>query len=177
MNEPQPEFIVIGVVLSPWGIHGQMQVAVETDFPQRFSPSSEVYIGGKPGVIEDVKWHKGRAIIKVAGIDSEDEAGELTGQYIEIHRDQLYNLAEDVYYHFQLIGLTVKTPGGDVLGEITEILTTASADIYVIRGQSGEILVPATDEYVKSVNLEQGVLVIEPVEGLLDLNAKKSKSG
>jgi 16S rRNA processing protein RimM len=175
MRNPQPEFIVIGTVLSPWGIHGRMQVVVETDFPQRFSPSSEVYIGGKSFVIGEVNWHKGRAIIGVAGIDREEEAKEMAGLLVEIHSDQLYDLGEDEYYHFQLVGLTAKTPGGDVLGEITGVLSMASADIYVIGGRTGEILVPATDEYVKSVDLEQGVLIVEPVEGLLDLNAKKPK--
>lgn len=174
--DTQPEFIIIGTILSPWGIHGHLNVEVETDFPQRFSRSSQVYIGRSPVVIDDVGWHKGRAIVKVTGINDEAAAEELRGKQIEVHRSQLYNLAEGEYYHFQLVGMTVETTGGDSLGEITEILTIASADVYVIRGKSGDILVPATDEYVKSVNLEQRIMVIEPVKGLLDLNVKKREN-
>lgn len=175
MKNSEPEFIIIGTIFSPWGNRGHLKVGVETDFPQRFSHSSRVFIGRKPVSIDEVNWHKGRAIVKVSGIDDEAAAEELTGELIEVHQSQLYDLADGEYYHFQLVGMTVETTGGDRLGEIAEILTTASADVYVIRSKSGDILVPATDEYVKSVNPEEGILVIEPVEGLLDLNAKKKK--
>jgi 16S rRNA processing protein RimM len=173
MKNPQPEYIIIGTIVSPWGLNGQLKVEVETDFPQRFSRSSQVYIDRKPVIINDVKWHKGNAIIKLEGLDGEEAAEKLSGQVLEIHRSQLYDLPEGKYYHFQLIGLKVKTTGGEILGEVSEILSTPSADIYVIEGQNGEILIPAIADVVKSVDPDRGFLVIEPVPGLLDLNEKK----
>jgi len=175
MKNPQPEFIIIGTIVSSWGFKGQVKVEVETDFPQRFSPSSQVYIERMPVIISDVKWHKGSAIIRLEGLDNEEAAEKLSGKVLEIHRSQLYALPEGKYYHFQLIGLKVKTAGGEILGEISEILATSSADIYVIQGQNGEILIPAIAEIVKSVDIDGGYLVIEPVPGLLNLNEKKPK--
>jgi 16S rRNA processing protein RimM len=175
MNSPEPEYITIGTVVSPWGLHGQMKVDVETDFPQRFSAASRVFINSQAKVIESVSWQRGRAVIKVEGVDTEDEAAKLSGTLVEIHHSQLFTLDEGEYYHFQLVGLRVETTDGEVIGEVTEIMTMASADIYVVKGQDGDILIPAIDEVVKSVEPERGVIVIEPVDGLLNLNRKKSK--
>jgi len=115
------------------------------------------------------------AIIKLEGLEREEEAEILSGKVIEVHRSQLYKLPEGKYYHFQLLGLKAKTTGGKVLGEISEILAASSTDIYVIQGDNGEILVPAISDIIKSVNPDDGFIVIEPVPGLLDLNEKKPK--
>ena len=174
-SNTEPEYITIGTIISPWGLQGHIKVNVETDFPQRFSPSSQVYIDRKAMVINEVAWHKGKAIIKLPGVDTEEEAHNLTGHVIEIHHSQLFSLKEDEYFYFQLIDLKVCTTSGDVIGKITEILSMASADVYVIKGDSGEILIPATDEIIHSVDLNKGIMVIEPMDGLLDLNRKKTK--
>lgn len=166
------EFIIIGKVLSPRGNKGKIKVEVATDFPERFSKSSNIYVNKQPVTIESVEWHSGKVIIKLDTINSIKDAEKLRGQYLEIHRDQPYQLPEDSYYHFQLIGLEVQTINGDVLGKITDILTGSSNDIYVVSGDRGEILVPAIEDIIKSVNLKEGILIIEPIEGLLNLNTR-----
>ena len=169
------EFITIGNILAPWGIKGKLKVEVVTDFPQRFAPSSKVYIDQQPMTIDSTEWHKGKAIIKLDTIGSIEDAEKLRGRPVEIHCSQLYPLPEGQYYHFQLIGLEVWTTQGEPLGNITEILTTPSNDNYVISGARGEILIPAIEDVVKSIDLKKGCLVIEPIEGLLSLNKKAAK--
>jgi len=171
----EPEYITIGTIVSPWGLQGYIKVNVETDFPQRFSASSQVFIDSQSMIIDEVTWHKGKAIIKLQGVDTEEEVDRLIGRVIEIHHSQLFSLENDEYFHFQLIGLEVITGEGVVIGKIKEILSMASADVYVITGKDGDILIPATDEVIKSVDLDNGVMVIEPMDGLLDLNEKKTK--
>lgn len=163
----EPVFITIGKILSPWGKEGQLKVAVETDFPQRFTSSSQVYINQQPATIDSARWHKGNAIIKLSSIDSVEDAEKLQGQLVEIHHSQLQPLPEGQYYHFQLIGLEVRTTQGELLGKITEILTKPSNDIYIVKGARGEILVPAIDDVVKLIDTDKGYLVIEPIKGLL----------
>jgi len=172
MKPPEPEFITIGKILAPWGIKGKLKVAVATDFPQRFAPSSKVYINRQPMSIESTEWLKGKPVIKLITIDSIEDAEKLRGQLIEIHQSQLQPLPEGQYYHFQLIGLEVWTSQGELLGNVTEILTTPSNDNYVISGAKGEILIPAIEDVIKSIDLNKGCLVIEPIEGLLSLNKK-----
>ena len=164
------EFIAIGEILAPWGSKGKLRVEVTTDFPDRFAPSSKVYINKKPVTIENTEWHKGKVIVKLNAINSIEDAEKLRGQLLEIHHSQLHNLPEGHYYHFQLVGLEVQTIEGEVLGNITEILTTSSNDNYVVSGTKGEILIPAVEDIVKSIDLNKGCLVIEPIEGLLSLN-------
>ncbi len=172
MKASEPEFITIGTILAPWGVKGKLKVTVATDFPQRFAASSKVYINRQPMTIDNTEWHKGKAIIKLNTIDSIEEAKKLPGQLVEIHRSQLQPLPEGQYYHFQLIGLEVRTTQGELLGNITEILSTPSNDNYVVSGAKGEILIPAVEDVIKSVDLDKERLVIEPIEGLLSLNKK-----
>ena len=168
----EPVYITIGRILSPWGKEGQFKVAVETDFPQRYTSSSKVYINQQSATIDSVRWHKGNAIIKLNSVNSVEDAEKLQGKLVEIHHDQLQPLPEGQYYHFQLIGLEVRTTQGDVLGRITEVLPKPSNDIYIVNGSKGEILVPAIEDVVKSIDLSRGRIVIEPIKGLLSLNEK-----
>jgi len=159
MKPYEPEFITIGKILSPSGIKGQLKVEVATDFPQRFAPSSKVYINHQPATIDSVEWRKAQAIIKLNTIDSIEDAEKLRGQLLEIHHGQLQILPEGQYYHFQLIGLEVLTTQGESLGEITEILTTSSTDTYVVNGARGEILIPAIEDVVRYIDLDKGYLL------------------
>ena len=172
MKPSELEFITTGKVLAPWGNKGKLKVEVATDFPQRFAPSSKIYINRQPMTIDSTSWHKGKAIIKVNTIDSIEDAEKLRGQLVEIHHSQLHTLPEGQYYHFQLIGLEVWTTQGELLGNITEILSTPSNDNYVVSGAKREILIPAIEDVIKSIDLDKGRLVIEPIEGLLNLNQR-----
>ncbi|MFC1921200.1 ribosome maturation factor RimM [Chloroflexota bacterium] len=175
MKPSESEFITIGKILSSWGTEGKLRVLVTTDFPQRFDPSSEVYLHGQTAIIESVEWRKGQAIIKLDIVNNIEKADKLKGELIEIHSSQLQSLPDGQYYHFQLIGLEVRTNNEEVLGEITEIITMSSNDTYVVKGKRGEILIPAIEEVIKTVDLDKGYIVIEPIKGLLDLNEKAAK--
>ncbi|MFC2069619.1 ribosome maturation factor RimM [Chloroflexota bacterium] len=152
-----------------------MKVMISTDFPQRFTPSSKVYLHRQPATIESVEWRKGQAIVKLDVVDSIEKADKLQGELIEIHRSQLQSLPEGQYYHFQLIGLEIRTTQEELLGEITEIITMSSNDTYVVKGSRGEILIPAIEDVIKSIDLDKGCIVIEPMKGLLSLNEKTAK--
>jgi len=164
------EFITIGQILAPWGVKGKLRVEVITDFPHRLAPHSQVYVDRQPMTIASAEWHKGTAIIKLDAIDSLEQAEGLRGQTLEIHHSQLQSLPEGQYYHFQLIGLEVWTTQGKRLGKVSRILSAKSNDNYVVRGDEGEILIPAIEDVVKAIDLESGRITIEAIEGLLNLN-------
>ena len=87
--------------------------------------------------------------------------------------NQAQPLPEDHYYHFQLVGLEVRTTGGEYLGIISEVLSGQSNDTYVVHGTDGELLIPAIEDVIKLVDLAQGYMKIEPIAGLLELNRRK----
>ena len=174
MKPPQMEFMTIGRILTTFGIKGKLKVKPETDFPQRFACGARVYINRQPMTVSDSEWHGDRLALKLETINSLEDARKLRGKVVEIHHSQIHSLPEGQYYHFQLIGLEVWTTRGERLGNITEIISAVSNDTYVINGEKGEILIPAIEDVVKSVYLEKGRLVIEPIEGLLELNRKSN---
>ncbi len=175
MKRKKSEFITIGSILSPWGVKGKLKVRVLTDFPERFAPGARVYIKQKAVTIEGVEWHKGMALVKMMAVDSIKAADALVGEDIEIQLGQLHPLPEGSYYHFELIGLMVFTTTGKRLGRITGILPTTSNDNYVVKGEGGEILIPATTDVIKSIDLNKKCITIEAIPGLLELNQKVAR--
>jgi 16S rRNA processing protein RimM len=167
MKSSEVEFITIGEVLAAWGTNGKVKVAVVSDFPQRFDATATVYINRQPMTIESTEWHKGKAIIKLDAIDSVESAQQLQGQPVEIHRSQVYPLPEGQYYHFQLVGLEVWTTQGELVGTVTEVLAGRSNDNYLVRGARGEVLIPAIDDVIESIDLDRGRITIEAIKGLL----------
>jgi len=163
-----PESLIVGRILAPWGIRGEVKVEVLTDFPERFAPGKAVYLNTSPLEIERCRSHKQHMVVKLVTIDSVEAAEKLRGQDLTIPSSELHPLPEGQYYTFQLIGLKVVTTEGQTLGRVTDIMTTPSNDIYIVEGKQGEILIPAIEDVVKSIELKKGRMVIEAIEGLLD---------
>ena len=172
MTGTENEFITIGRVLGHWGIKGKIRVSPMTDFPERFDSGETIYIEEQPYVIESTDWHKGNALVKLKNIESIDDAGEFTGKYFEISAAQVRPLKAGQYYHYQITGLKVMTTGGREIGAVTDVLTASANDIYVVTGKDGEVLIPATADIIKSIDLTKKVMIIEVVPGLLELNKK-----
>ena len=93
---------------------------------------------------------------------------ELAGMTVYASREEFPDLPEDEYYWFQIIGLEVYNEDGRYYGRIEEIIRTGSNDVYVVRDDKKELLLPMIDTVVKTVDLEAGKLIFHPVEGLLE---------
>ena len=162
-----PESLIVGRILAPWGIRGEVKVEVLTDFPERFAPQKVVHLNARPLEIESCRPHKQHLVVKLATIDSVEDAERLRGQVITIPSSELYPLLQGQYYTFQIIGLDVLTTEGQYLGQVTDIMATASNDVYIVESERGEILIPAIEDVVKSIDLQKGKIIIEAIEGLL----------
>ena len=169
------DYITIGRIIATQGVRGKLKLEVTTDFPQRFQPSARVYIDRQVVIIESIEWHKGIAILKLDTINSLEEAKKMVGKMIEIDESQLWPLSKGEYYQFQIIGLEVWTTHGELLGKVNQVLNTPSNDNYVVNGTNGEILIPAIEDVIVSIEPEKGYMTIEPIEGLLSLNRKAAK--
>ena len=149
-------------------MRGEIKAEVMTDFPERFDSQREICLNGHPLVIEKSRCHKGSIILKLSTIDSVEAAEKLQGQDLEIPLNRAHALPQDEHYRFQLTGLEVLSTEGESVGRISEILPTGSNDVYLVQGHRGEIPIPATEEVVKSIDLEKGQMVIEIIDGLLE---------
>ncbi len=162
-----PESLIVGHILGPQGTKGELKIRVTTDFPDRFSPGKKVYLDDRTLEIVSSRPHKQDVVLKLSGIDTRTDAEGLRGGTLTIPRSELRSLPEDEYYAFQLVGLEVVTTAGAGVGRIIDIMMTASNDVYVVEGEHGEILIPAIEDVVKSIDLEIGTMVIEAIDGLL----------
>ena len=94
---------------------------------------------------------------------------------MDIKPGQNNTLPEGQFYHDQIIGLQVKTTEGQILGKVTDVITGQSNDNYVVQGDAGEILIPAIEDVIISIDPPGGTITIEAIEGLLELNLKKPR--
>ena len=107
--------------------------------------------------------------MKLEQINNINEAELYREKIVTIEREKLGELPEGTYYIADLEGLTVKTIDGEILGEIEDVLKTGSNDVYVLKSQSRKpILIPVIDQVVKEVNIEDGYVLVELMEGLID---------
>ena len=119
-------------------------------------------------IIQSIRGKGAPLIIKFSNIDSIDAARELVGQTLYILRDHFPDLPDNEYYWFQIKGLRVFDEDGNYYGNIEEIIQTGSNDVYVVRDDEKELLIPMIDSVVKKIDLKSRELIFHPVEGLLE---------
>jgi 16S rRNA processing protein RimM len=158
--------VAIGRIGAPWGIHGDLKVQPLTDFQERFQPGAVLWVRAGRREVRRSRWSRGFVCLGLVGVESRDAAEELRGALLEVPEAELMPLPEGEYYRFQIIGLDVQTPDGTLLGQVAEILSTPSNDVYVVRGGPRELLLPAIEDVVKQVDLEAGRLIVEPLQEL-----------
>ena len=169
-----PEFVTIGRILKPHGVKGAIRVQPLTDDPERFSLLHRVFltrdeVTRTPFTVSRVQRSNRYIILSFEGIISVEEADQWREAYIEIPRNECLPLPAGSFYYFELIGLDVHTEQGERVGEIEDIFSTPASDIYVVRDGDREVLIPAVQEFVVRIDPEEGVVVISPIEGLLEL--------
>ena len=159
--------MAVGWVLGVHGSRGQVPVRVHSDAPHRFDPGQTLYCEDTPlRIIEASGRLANRVVLRFDGINSPASARLLAGKWLTVPQEQVDELPEGEYFHFQLIGLRVFTSSGEDLGSLTEIIETGSNDVYVIEGPGGQLLLPAIASVVLDVDLERGAMTVSLMEGL-----------
>ena len=149
------------------GRDGALNVQLLSDLPGRFDVGRELLVDGTTcPIVESRQIGPDTAIIRIEGISSRHQAAPLIGKYLSALPEPDVALEEGEYFHYQLIGLHVKTEDGEDLGELREILETGSNDVYIVMGTSGELLIPATAQVVVDVDLSSGVMLVNLPDGL-----------
>jgi 16S rRNA processing protein RimM len=167
------DLILIGRVARAHGNKGQVIVNLETDFPEeRFRPGETLLVGpsAQPRRIVDVKFHQGRPIVGLHGIETMNDAEGLSGAELKMPAAALAPLPEGTYYHHDLIGCEVRDRQGTAIGRVSAIEGPIDRSRLVIDGPRGEVLIPLAAEICVSVDPAARQIVVDPPEGLLDLN-------
>jgi 16S rRNA processing protein RimM len=172
------QFVAIARIVKPQGRRGEVAAEILTDFPSRFNKLRQVFLERpdrqpESAVVESACTHKGRIILKFAGIDSIDDANRLRSLHVLIRHEERRELPAHHYYVSDLVGCRVITEyeGHRELGTVTEVELTGGVDLLHVRRPSGrELLIPLAEAVCTRIDPEGKLIVVEPPEALLDLN-------
>jgi 16S rRNA processing protein RimM len=156
-------------VRRPFGVKGEMLLELLTDFPDRLTQAARLYVGQgrRPAEVESLRRHGQDMLLRLKEVGDRDAAERLRGEALCLRVDDLPPLPEDVYYFHQIEGLEVFTEQGEHLGRVAEILKTGANDVYVVRGEKGEILLPAIPQVIREVALEEKKILVRLMDGLI----------
>ena len=157
------EFLVIGQVSKPHGVKGEVKVFPLTDNMDRFKDLDYVLIEDVEYKIEGCKFQADRVILKLDKINSMDEAMKLKNLKLKVKREQGIELPEDSYYIADLMDCHVYDTEETYLGKVYDVIETGSNDVYWVKNEEEEILIPAIGSVVKDVNVQDGKIIIIPV--------------
>jgi 16S rRNA processing protein RimM len=168
--------VIVGRAGRPHGIRGEVVIGVRTDEPDlRFAVGAVVDVSTDPGktdgerlTVASARWHSGQLLVAFAGITDRTAASGLTGSWLSVDSSQLPDTGDpDEFRDYELIGLNVRTAGGEPVGVVTDVLHYGQ-DLLVVRRTEGEFMVPFVREIVPEVDIQAGLVVIDPPPGLLD---------
>lgn len=163
----------VGKIVNTHGIHGEVKVMASTDFPsERFADGQVVYanVGQKPPVkltIKTHRQHKQLELLTFNEVNDINEAEKYKGAQLQITQEQQEPLEKGTYYYREIIGLKVFSLQEEYLGTISEVMQTGANDVWVVRRENGkEILLPVIKDVIKEVDLAQGQIIVDWLEGL-----------
>lgn len=164
------EYLEAGKIVTTHGIRGEVKIMPYTDYPELLCDFERLFIGKNHEeiIVERSRAFKGMVIAKLEGIDTPEDAAKLRNKLLYMHRDDL-ELDEDTYFIQDLIGIEVSdADSGFLYGKITDVMQTGANDVYVIKGDDREYLVPAIPEVVISTDIDENTMTIRPLEGLFE---------
>ncbi len=167
---------LVGRVARAHGIRGQVIVNPETDFPlERFRAGGELFVRGADGTpdaltVTSVRFHRDRPVIGLQGIVDMNAAARLAGAELRVPVGTLAPLPPGTYYRHDLVGCAVETRQGRHVGVVTDVEGTMALSRLVVQTPAGDVLVPVVEAICTTIDPAGKRIVIEPPDGLLELN-------
>ena len=170
------DWLIVGFVRKPHGVHGDMVVDILTDFPERLADGVRFGLGPDSGPEEfleawRVRVHKGQWLLSVTGVRERAPVEGWRGRYLFLPEQSPEDLPEGYVYEHHLVGLECRDASGEVLGRVEGLDTSGGQTRVIVRQGEREYLVPWVPAIVTKLDREGGVLVLDPPPGLLDDDA------
>jgi 16S rRNA processing protein RimM len=170
-----PKYLLLGEILRPHGVRGEVRMRVLTDYPERIAEREQVLLSeDEDGTRvqtyqpETLRMHQEYALLKLKGIDDRDAAERLRQLYVLIELEDAVPLDEGEFYLYQVIGIQVVTEDGETLGTVRDVMETGANDVYIIDSERyGEVLLPAIPSVVLKTDITAGIMTVRLMDGLL----------
>ena len=167
------KYLRVGVIASAHGVHGEVKVYPTTDDIKRFDDLKEVLLdNGKemiPLNVTGAKYFKNMAILRFAQFDNVDQVIPYKGKDLLVTRENAVPLEEGEYFIADILGSTVITDKGEEFGALADVIQTGANDVFVVKtSEEKEVLLPVIDECVLDIDLENKIVKVHIMKGLLD---------
>ena len=165
------KFLECGKIINTHGVRGGVKLESWCDTPDDLAALSKIYI--KRGA--EYTEHKVRrasvfkqfVLMEIEGISSVDDAAALKGTTVYADRED-FDIEEGAYFVADIIGLPViDKETGEAIGTLCDVLNLGASDIYTVKTDKGEKMIPAVPEFIKEVDTEKGIFV-SLIEGMFD---------
>ncbi len=169
-SSDEPVFVVIGKFRKPHGIRGEIRMTVLTDFPELIAVGQRVYVGENYQAykIKTLRWHGGDLLVSLEEMPDRTAVEIFRNIMVSMKSEDMPVPPEGEYYLHQLVGIDVVTDQGENLGKLKEIILTGANDVYLVDSPEGkEILLPAIEEVILEINLEDRIMLVHIIPGLL----------
>ena len=168
------DLLQVGIITSTHGVRGEVKVYPTTDDPRRVLRLKEVVLDtGREKLnleIEGVKFFKQFVILKFKGLDNINDIEKYRQKSLYVTRKNAVRLQRDEYFIADLIGLKVQDEDGTELGTVKDVIETGANDVYEVEMADGRsLLLPAIKQCILNVDVENGMMQVHVLEGLLDL--------
>ena len=164
------EYLLIGEIVKPQGVHGQVKVKPYTDDPERFFDLEKVYLtkNGQYTALEMEcqRVHEDMVYLTLEGVATREGAEALRGEKLYVDRAHAVELAEDEVFICDLIGCEAVDRQGNKLGTLKDVLQPATTDVYVFDTPKGEMMMPALKAAIPEIDVAARRIVIN--EDMLD---------
>lgn len=165
------KYLECGKIINTHGVCGGVKIESWCDTPSELASLKRVYLKNGASYCERkilrASVFKQFVLMELEGVGGIDAASALRGRVIYADRDDL-NIGDGAYFIADIIGLPViDATTGETLGELSDVMNLGASDIYVIKTENGEKMIPAVPEFIKNVDTEKGIFV-SLIEGMLD---------
>ena len=163
VGQAERKIVTLGHISGVHGVSGWLKIHSQTDPREAIFEYQPWLVGEqhKAVRISEGKRHGKHLIALLEDVNDRDQAENLVKQQIAVYRDQFPDLPETEFYWTDLIGLAVKVQDGTDLGTIRNMLATGANDVMVVQGERERLIPFVQDRYVKQVDLEQGLVIVD----------------
>ncbi|GAB4319251.1 MAG: ribosome maturation factor RimM [Candidatus Zixiibacteriota bacterium] len=164
--------VALGRIGKAHGVQGAFRLWPYADNLERFEDLDEVILTARNRSITvhitGVRLGHGFLLIETKEFETPEDVRPWINGDLEIDAADRVTLPEGQFFHDQIVGLKVRTTEGEDIGEIVEIIENVANDVYVCRRDDHEYLIPAVEEFITEIDIDAGIMTIDPIPGLID---------
>ena len=166
------EYTIVGKIINSHGIKGEVKIYPLTDKINRFDYLKTADIGDKKIKVEleRVKYHKNLAILKFKEFNDINEIIFLKDSFIYVDETEKVVLPENHFFIYDLVGSKVFDTKSNLIGILSDVIQGPSNDVYIIKDveKDKEYLIPAVNQFIININIDNKEIVVNPIEGMIE---------